>query len=145
MLTARIARDHPCAITVDATGVYIAGSGGGNWRIEKRALDTGNVVWSQTFTELAWNSGRAPTITDVSADSSAVYVFGDYSPDGTTSDWKFVRLNAVDGSVAWSQVGGVPYGRSPGGITLDPKSVFLLGTEANVYKFEKRHKFNGGL
>ncbi len=146
--------DYVRAVAVDATGVYVGGNdydstGSSRWRIEKRALDTGILIWSKTFDEPSdggvVGASGIPSIRSIAADSSGVYVFGQYRPGGNTFDWKFKMLSTADGSVIWEQDGALPHGRTPGGIAVDPRSLYLVGTEGTSYKFEKRHKSTGGL
>ena len=75
--------DEAYGVAVDSTGIYVVGYDnvlGGydyRWRIEKRSLTDGSVIWSQTE-----NPSKGDNTADgVAVDSTGVYVVGyDYVP-----------------------------------------------------------------
>jgi len=73
-------------VAVDSTGLYIVGSdrvpGNWRWRIEKRSLITGALIWVKTsnpssFSDWAWG---------VAVDRTGVYVVG---YDGVPGNWRW--------------------------------------------------------
>ena len=77
-------------VALDTTGVYVVGAdsitpyGGGEWRVEKRDLATGDTLWTQSE-----NIGSAfCEAFGAAVDSTGVYVVGFDSPDSASFEWR---------------------------------------------------------
>lgn len=105
--------DYAWAISVDSSGIYVAGQTfgafpGETWAgwydVFVRKYDVnGNEVWTRQFGSSAQDYPYA-----ISTDSSGVYVAGttqDVLPDQTSAGFydAFVRKNDVNGNEAWTQ------------------------------------------
>src|SRR3972149_8794766 len=81
--------DWADAVAVDGSGVYVVGSdqypGPGNdrWRIEKRRLTTGSVLWTKTSNP----SSSVDEALAVAVDGSGVYIVGFDEYLGCCSGW----------------------------------------------------------
>lgn len=92
------AGDSPLSITADPSGIYVAGAifdttagSGDKWRIEKRDLTTGAIIWVQ-----GGNGERAQGITH---DTSGIYVVGDGIVSGSDYNWRIEKRNLTNGTL----------------------------------------------
>lgn len=88
------------AVGVDATGLYVVGRNdapgtAGQWRIEKRTLATGALLWSQEINP----SGSFDTPTDVAVGPAGLYVAGvDSSTVSGDWQWRIEKLDLATGT-----------------------------------------------
>jgi len=90
--------DAAYGVAVDASGIYIVGvdniPGNDGWRIEKRRLDNGDIIWTVTNNPSA-GGDRAG---GVAVDSTGVYIVGfDESPGNY--QWRIEKRSLTDGSL----------------------------------------------
>ena len=114
------------AVVTDGTGVYVAGydsSPGLNaqWRIEKRSLDTGALIWTYT-NNFSSAEDRALAI---AIDGTGVYVAG-----FSGSQWRIEKYSLATGALLWTQprsfVG--TYYIQAFAIAVDNTGVYVAGT-----------------
>jgi len=81
-------------VAVDSTGLYVVGidrsPGKGQWRIEKRALTDGSLIWSETSNpsgDIDWPHG-------VAVDSTGLYIVGSDSSPGD-AQWRIEKWERV--------------------------------------------------
>jgi hypothetical protein len=84
--------DYLQSVAVDSTGIYVVGDdripGNYQWRIEKRNLNDGSLIWSVTsilvmYSDIAYS---------VAVDSTGIYVVGDdRSPGSANSQWRIEK------------------------------------------------------
>jgi hypothetical protein len=89
------------SVAVDSTGIYVVGydssPGNSQWRIEKRSLNDGSLIWSVTSNP----SSGSDSANSVAVDSTGIYVVGyDYAPGNY--QWRIEKRNLNDGSLIWS-------------------------------------------
>jgi len=82
--------DGAYGVAVDGSGVYIVGFdyslGNYEWRVEKRSLTDGSLIWSQTSNP----SAGTDVARGVAVDGSGVYIVGyDYSPGN--NEWRIEK------------------------------------------------------
>jgi hypothetical protein len=142
------ANDYIYAITLDATGVYIAGvdraPGNDEWRIEKRDLNTGAVIWTQTENP----SVSSDKILAIALDATGIYVAGyDYVPGN--DEWRIEKRDLNTGAVIWTQTENPSsFEDQINAITLDASGLYVAGYDripANEYEWrtEKRDLSTG--
>jgi hypothetical protein len=96
--------DYAYSVAVDSTGIYVVGStilvGNYEWRIEKRNLNDGSLIWATTSNYGTTTSGDDEAMA-VAVDSSGIYIAG---TDRTTGNryWRIEKRNKTDGSVIWA-------------------------------------------
>jgi len=78
------------SVAVDSTGIYVVGSdrspGNDQWRIEKRSLNDGSLIWSVTSDP----SSGFDSAYSVAVDSTGIYVVGyDYAPGN--NEWRIEK------------------------------------------------------
>ena len=139
-------------ITLDATGVYMAGYediSGGNvdfeWRIEKRDLNTGVLIWSQTSNPSAAALDQALAIT---VDGTGVYIAGyDRVPGPGDDEWRIEKRNLTTGAVIWTQTNNpTTLPDIAKAITLDGTGVYVAGYYNSwPGRIEKRDLATGAL
>lgn len=145
--------DYARGVAIDSSGVYIVGSESlpsydYQWRVEKRGLSDGNLIWVKTVTP----SGSDDIIaTGVAVDSSGVYVVGTDNSPGN-SQWRIEKRNLSDGSPIWTQTYN-PTGvyDAPSDVAIDNTGIYIVGyenwtTNSNVrWRIEKRSLSDGSL
>jgi hypothetical protein len=91
---------HDRPIAVDDTGVYIVGydnkKGNERWRIEKRSLSNGRLIWLKTSNPSS-DSDRANS---VAVDESGLYIVG-YDQKLGIERWIIEKRSLTDGSLIW--------------------------------------------
>lgn len=138
-------------VKVDSTGVYIVGydevlpSGDKQWRMQKRNLSTGALIWNQTSNP----STSGDQAIDVAVDGTGFYVVG---LDGSVSGWqmRIEKRNLSTGVLIWSQVSNptTAYEYATG-VDVDSTGVYVAGydtsTNNNFWRVEKRNLSTGAL
>ena len=129
-------------MTIDATGVYVAGYDGtaaSQWRIEKRDLSTGSIIWSQTEDP----SPLSDIINALAIDATGVYLGGTDNP--SSYEWRIQKRNLNTGAVIWTQEEN-PSGADDQirGIAVDATGIYAAGFDNVVggyqWRLEKRCK-----
>ena len=136
-------------VTIDSTGIYVVGRDESSaWRIEKRTLTTGNLIWKQISSQ----SGSLVVPYDVAVDSTGIYVVGH---NGGT-DWRIDKRSTSTGALITSFDGeGIvtsnPSSNSdiPGGIAIDSSGIYVVGSDFSPgnaqWRIEKRNLTTGAL
>ncbi len=126
-------------VAVDSTGVYVVGASPtdpeGDWRVEKRSLTDGSLLWSAT-------SDPSPGLTDsangVAVDGTGVYAVGLSSLATARSpdvEFRVEKSSPSDGSLIWSATSNPTAGwDSANGVAVDATGVYVVGTD--VYASE---------
>jgi len=127
--------DLAYAVAVDGSGIYVVGYDYPpsipqfEWRIEKRNLANGSLVWVQTSDPSSGNDGAY----DVAVDSSGIYVVGtDTSPGpgSGNSQWRIEKRKLTDGSLIWNQTNNPsPISDSALGVAVDSSGVYIVGSD----------------
>jgi len=139
-------------VAVDGSGVYVAGPdtlpGNSEWRIEKRRLADGSLMWNATSNP----SPREDVPTGVAVDRSEIYVVGVAETPTGPREWRVEKRHLDDGSLAWnvtshpSSLDDVPYG-----VTVDASGIYAVGSDESQgpdnfeWRIEKRHLADGSL
>jgi predicted GH43/DUF377 family glycosyl hydrolase len=137
-------------IAVDTSGVYVVGSdaniGNGTtreWRVEKRSLTTGNLIWAQS----EHISNGTDAAADVAVDASGIYVAGiDQNTVGNEMEWRVEKRNLSTGSVIWAQSEHISTLDIAQGVAVDASGVYVVGYDStpgmNLYEWrvERRSK-----
>ena len=140
------------AITADASGIYVAGldylGGFPNflWRIEKRDLNTGNVIWIQTNNP----SPVSDIAYAITVDTSGIYVTGeDGSGDG---QWRIEKRNLSTGNIIWTQTSNPSVNADVAyAITADASGIYVAGSDCSPgafkaqWRIEKRDLITGSV
>lgn len=151
--------DYARSVAVDGTGLYIIGSdsnqGLPEWRIEKRSISDGSLIWVQTS-----NPTEKDDIPyDVAVDASGLYIVGQIYPDEDV-EARIEKRDRLTGSLIWSvDSNPTPYGLHLGAaiddykrITLDDNGIYLGGHDSILshndwgypeWRIEKRSKEDG--
>ena len=92
------------AVAVDGTGIYVAGydykPSTYEWRVEKRSLTTGVILWAVSE-HISTSSDSAY---GVAVDASGVYVSGyDHNGAGSTAEWRIEKRSLTTGALIWAQ------------------------------------------
>jgi hypothetical protein len=121
--------DHAYGVAVDGTGVYVVGDDNSlginwQWRIEKRSLTDGSVIWTQTsHPSDGWDHAYG-----VAVDGTGVYVVGDDNSLGINWQWRIEKRSLTDGSVIWTQTSNPSDGLdSAYGVAVDGTGVYVVG------------------
>jgi hypothetical protein len=136
-------------VAVDGTGVYIVGydekPGDLRWRMEKRNLADGSLIWSKTVNPSSSNDAAK----GVAVDGTGVYIVG---RDGRTGDWRWrmEKRNLGDGSLTWKKTSNPSISwDEPFGVAVDGTSVYIVGFDAKhsdlKWRIEKRSGTDGSL
>ena len=138
--------DGPYDIAVDATGIYVVGDdqipGNSQWRIEKRDLTNGNLLWVQTSNP----SAQDDTARGVAVDSSGIYVVGVREVWVWDNDWYMEKRDLTNGNLLWTKTSN-PSGDNideANGVTVDSSGIYVVGFisllgEGNIgWRIEKR-------
>ncbi len=150
--------DTAFGVAVDASGVYVVGvdsaQANSEWRIEKRNLNDGSLVWAQVSNPSAgedWAWG-------VAVDSSGIYVVGYDSVPGDL-EWRIEKRNITDGEIIWTQTSNPTHGEPSGiymgdrafGACVDASAIYVVGfdnaagPEDIETRIEKRSLTDGSL
>ncbi|HLG35266.1 MAG TPA: T9SS type A sorting domain-containing protein [Bacteroidia bacterium] len=151
------ALDIPYAIAADTSGIYVAGfdfsSGNEQWRIEKRDLNTGLLIWAQASNPSV-NPDYAQAIT---ADAGGIYVAGfDMIPGNTDPEWRIEKRDLTAGALVASFGTGGVISSNPttdvdyaNAITVNASGIYIAGTDMTPgneeWRIEKRDLTTGAL
>ena len=131
------ATDYAYGISVDASGVYVAGytagtlpgqtSAGGYDAFVRKYDADGNEVWTRQF-----GSSASDQASGISADASGVYVTGYTSgalPGQTSAGGTdaFVRKYDTNGNEVWTRQFGSSASDQASGISVDASGVYVTG------------------
>ena len=129
-------------VAVDSTGIYVVGydfvPGNFEWRIEKRDLTTGSMIWIRTS-----NSHTADSEAEsVAVDSTGVYVVG-YLNGPADYEWGIEKLNPTTGSIIWTRIENPSPGNDAAfGVVVDSTGIYIVGIDqvpGNLeWRIEKR-------
>lgn len=143
--------DEANGIAIDGTGIYVVGvdnaTGYWQWRIEKRDLNTGSIIWQQTFNP----SSGSDKATGVASYGSAIYVVGTEMVTGTDYRWRIEKRDLNTGLLIWQQTPNPgAWGDWPSDIAVDSSGIYVVGVEqlsANDFQWrmEKRDLKTGTL
>jgi len=137
-------------VAVDGTGVYVVGRdrapGNDEWRIEKRSLGDGSVIWAQTENPSGSTSGRARYI---AIDATGIYVAGVDNVPGN-DEWRIEKRSLTTGAVVWTQTSNPSTGPDETmGIAVDGTGVYVVGYDNlpgdSEWRIEKRSLTTGAL
>jgi len=116
-------------MAIDSSGIYITGvdrsPGDSQWRIEKRNLDDGSLLWVQTSNP----SSGYDSAYEIAVDASGLYVVG---WDHLLGDdrWRMEKRDPKDGSLIWVQT------NNPGtlsdhalDVAVDSSGIYVVGVE----------------
>src|SRR3989304_3627829 len=123
--------DYASAVAVDSPGVYVVGddsypgSTNTRWRMEKRNLTTGSVIWTQTSNP----SSYVDSASAVAVDGTGVYIVGyDSYPGSGNARWRIEKRSLTDGSVIWTQASNPSIYRDEAyGVAVDGSGVYIVG------------------
>jgi len=139
------------SVALDSTGIYVVGCdstlGSSNlrWRIEKRNLNDGSLIWSVTSNP----SSGEDVAYSVAVDSTGIYVVGyDYAPGN--AQWRIEKRNLNDGSLIWSVTSNPSSGSDIArSVAVDSTGIYVVGYDQIPgnwqWRIEKRNKDNGNL
>ena len=143
--------DYADGVGVDASGVYVAGtdysSGYNEWRVEKRSLTTGTLIWAQS----EQISSTHDYAYNVAIDGSGVYVVGyDHNGAGSTAEWRVEKRSLTTGTLIWAQSEHISSDYDyPYDIAVDASGVYVVGRDyvpGNYeWRVEKRNLTTGAI
>lgn len=150
--------DYAYSAAIDDTGIYIVGSdeslgsGDRQWRIEKRSLTDGSLIWSRTSHPYAGDNQAR----DVAIDSSGAYIVGYEWPAPSDYKWRVEKRSLTDGSLISSFGTGGVVTSDPSadmdqayGVAVDATGVYIVGYDRSPpdpkWRIEKRSLTNGAL
>ena len=139
--------DEAAGVAVDSTGVYIVGyyrstlrTSDFIWRIEKRNLTDGSVIWTQTSNPSAEFDGAYA----VAVDSSGLYVIGSDSSPGN-SEWRIEKRSLSTGALipTFGTDGVVANNPSalddgPSRVAVDASGIYVVGFDESPGNWEGR-------
>jgi hypothetical protein len=153
--------DEAKGVAVDGTGVYVVGSQGGTlwlqWRIEKRSLDNGELIWAQT-SDPSSSYNEADEAYAVAVDDSGLYVVG-YDSSPGNRQWRIEKRRLTDGELIWVQTSN-PQEEDDDrayAVAVDDTGVYVVGHSEHSYtsgmleysdfwwRIEKRQRDSGEL
>jgi hypothetical protein len=139
------------SVAVDSTGIYVVGvdyslgSSNSQWRIEKRNLNDGSLIWSVTSNP----SSGSDWAYSVAVDSTGIYVVGSDDIPGN-SQWRIEKRSTSTGALIWSVTSNpgsdtdVPYS-----VAVDSTGIYVVGYDyisGNYeWRIEKRSTSTGAL
>ncbi|MGA2462720.1 MAG: choice-of-anchor U domain-containing protein [Candidatus Bathyarchaeia archaeon] len=150
--------DAAYGVAVDGSGIYVVGhdsNTAGNeyeWRVEKRSLTTGAIIWFESEWISSGLSGNDDT-SGVAVDGSGVYVVGsDENTVGNIDEWRVEKRSLTTGAIIWAQSEHVSSGYDyTSGVAVDGSGVYVVGTDSNTpgnnyeWRVERRSKPQGDL
>ena len=141
--------DEASGVAVDETGIYVVGfdqsPGDYEWRIEKRSLTDGSIIWEQSSNP----SARDDYAFGVAVDASGVYIVGiDESLGMTDHEWRIEKRSLTDGSIIWEQPSNPGAGDDRAlGVAVDGTGVYIIGFDwssgGREWRIEKRSLVDG--
>lgn len=168
---------NPKAIKISSSSIYIGGFDAKYvpnqefstyWRVEKRDINNGNLIWSQNALTTEFSQIEA-----IDLDESGLYIVGmiSNSARGDDTSWKIEKRRFSDGSLIWSVIsnptkpytvvsrggkGSGSYSVKYGGtdwakdVRASGNYIYVVGyeepkEESYRWRIEKRNKNNGSL
>jgi hypothetical protein len=140
------------SVAVDETGVYIVGydnkKGNERWRIEKRSLADGSLLWRKTTNPSSGND-RANS---VAVDDTGVYIVGNDEKHGENDDrWRIEKRSLTDGSLIWIKTKNpLDYPDEPYSVAVYGSDIYIVGYDSVDFtdqrsRIEKRSTVDGSL
>lgn len=145
-------------VCMTESAMYIVGSDGeglaSSWRIEKRSLADGSLIWRQTEGAGYWYAVAKDC--GISADGNSLYIAGIW-PAGGYYQWRTEKRDTGSGALVWSDTGSnAYYYNMANAITVDNTGVYIGGFRATSgdgsggigtgnMKIEKRNLLDGSL
>ncbi len=100
--------DINMAVAVDSSGLYVSISSYLEYKIEKRNLIDGSIIWNLTepTTPHDINFERVyDRISDITVDDTGLYLVGDVWDESQSSlEWKIEKRSKTDGTLLWTQI-----------------------------------------
>ena len=145
--------DYPHGVAVDGSGVYVVGGDentAGNhyeWRVEKRSLTTGVIIWAVSEHISSYNDWAY----GVAVDGSGLYAVGfDHNGAGNTFEWRVEKRSLTTGVIIWAMSEDISTGSSYAyGVAVDGSGVYVVGYDSNTagtnseWRVEKRSLTTG--
>jgi len=141
--------DEAYGVAVDGSGVYIVGHdaslGNNRWRIEKRSLTTGSIIWTQTSNP----SPYGDVAYGVAVDGTGLYIVGyDQYPGPDNRRWRIEKRSLTTGSVIWTQASNPSSAMDEAlGVAVDATGVYIVGYDNYLgiprWRMEKRSLTTG--
>jgi hypothetical protein len=144
--------DYAIGVAVDTTGVYVAGSDENTdhsymeWRVEKRSLTTGAIIWFQ-YEDLTSNGHNIAE--SVGIDGSGVYFAGyDTNTSGNKYEWRVEKRSLTTGAIIWGVSEHISSSGNDAayGVAVDASGVYVVGRDQGIpeeWRVEKRTKPQG--
>jgi hypothetical protein len=141
--------DIAADVAVDESGVYIIGydskKGNYRWRMEKRSLSDGSLIWLKTCnpsSSLDWATG-------VAVDRSGVYIVGSDSKKGNMR-WRMEKRSLSDGSLMWLKTSNPSSDSDDSrGVSVDGAGLYVVGSDNKKgnerWRMEKHSLGDGSL
>ena len=143
--------DQPARVAVDGTGSYVIGydysPGNAEWRIEKRSLGDGSIIWTQV--ENPSTDSDSPSA--VAVDGTGLYVAGnDLSLGGTNFEWRIEKRSLTTGAITWTQIENPSTGFDVAyALAVDGSGLYVAGVDQVLgntqWRIEKRSLTTGAL
>ena len=141
-------------VAVDASGLYAVGadnntvSGSYEWRVEKRSLTTGAIMWAVSEHISSYNDWAY----GVAVDGSGLYAVGfDHNGAGNTFEWRVEKRSLTTGVIIWALSEHISSSGSDAshGVAVDGSGVYVGGGDENTagnhdeWRVEKRSLATG--
>lgn len=136
--------DDAIGVAADINGIYVAGydlsTGDAQWRIEKRKLSDGEIIWSQTSNP----SDKDDYPESIAEDSSGIYIVGHDFSSGE-SKWRIEKREKNSGDIIWVQTNATSSGiGSVYDIAVDVSGIYIAGYQivengTYLWRIEKRN------
>lgn len=120
--------DWAYRVSADGTGIYVVGRdyalGNAQWRIEKRDLNTGALIWQQTFNS---GAGRDAAMA-VAADGTGIYVVGYIEGGAGDYKWRIEKRDLSTGNILWQQISNPSVFEDMAlGVAADGSGLYVVG------------------
>jgi hypothetical protein len=124
--------DIDMALAADSSGLYVSISSYLEYKIEKRNLTNGSIIWNMTepANEFYINSERVyDRISDITVDDSGLYLVGDVWDENQSSlEWKIDKRSKTDGTLLWTQISDYQDGINHAyGVASDVSGLYVAG------------------
>src|SRR3972149_873757 len=140
--------DEAYGVAVDGSGVYIVGHdaslGNNRWRIEKRSLTTGSIIWTQASNP----SSAMDEALGVAVDATGVYIVG-YDNYLGIPRWRMEKRSLTTGTSIWTPASNPsPTWDEPLGVATDGSGLYIVGFDEypgtnSRWRIEKRNLTTG--
>ena len=146
--------DINMAVAVDSSGLYVSISSYLEYKIEKRNLIDGSIIWNLTepTTPHDINFERVyDRISDITVDDTGLYLVGDVWDESQSSlEWKIEKRSKTDGTLLWTQISEYRDNVNHAyGVASDVSGLYVVGhinSGSNGYtgwRIEKRNLADG--